>query len=233
MAPRARSLTSRRDPKSQKSDGSIVEAIIEIIKEGVRDRRFAPGQRLIESDIRRAVGASRSSVREAMRRLAAENLIDLKHYKGARVRVFAEAEVIGLYQVREMLEGLAARLAAENIGRGRHRSQLTALEKSFDRGYDGSPTGYMRYNEQFHALVVRMSESDILIRLVGQLHIPVYTLQFHSLVDPRSVAAARRQHKALAKAILAGDGTKAERLMRQHVRDRLAQVLKGFPVYYR
>jgi DNA-binding GntR family transcriptional regulator len=233
MAPRARSSTPRRSPKAPKSDGSIVEEIIEVIKDGVRDRRFAPGQRLIESEIRRDVGASRSSVREAMRRLAAENLIDLQHYKGARVRVFSKDEVVGLYQVREMLEGLAARLAAANIGRGRHRARLTALEREFDRGFDGSPTAYMRYNERFHALVVEMSESDILVRLVVQLHVPVYTLQFHSLVDPRSVAAARRQHRLIARAILAGDGAQAERLMRRHVRDRLAQVLKGFPVYYR
>ena len=233
MVRRAKSLTSRRAPKTQKSDGSIVEEIIETIKDGVRERRFAPGQRLIESDIRRDVGASRSSVREAMRRLAAENLIDLKHYKGARVRIFTKDEVIGLYQVREMLEGLAARLAAQNIGRGRHRARLTALESQFDRSFDGSPTAYMRYNERFHELVVQMSGSDILIRLVVQLHVPVYTLQFHSLVDPRSVAAARKQHRAIAKAILAGDGAKAERLMRRHVRDRLSQVLKGFPTYYR
>ncbi|MCW5770460.1 MAG: GntR family transcriptional regulator [Rhodospirillaceae bacterium] len=210
-----------------RANGSIVESIIEKIKDGVRDRRFAPGQRLIENDIQRAVGASRGPVREAMRRLAAEGLIDLQHYKGARVRALTPEEVTHLYEVREALEGLAARLAAETADSGRHRQRLAALEAEYERAGDRSAAAFMRYNERFHALVVELSGSDILIRLVAQLHVPVYTLRFHDLVG-RYLDEARREHRDIVAAILAGDGTRAERAMRRHVRGRLRQILAGF-----
>lgn len=215
-------------PSDGANDGSVVEGIIETIKEGIRVRRFAPGQRLIEVDIRRSVGASRGPVREAMRRLAAEGLVDLKHQKGARVREFSPTEVIDLYRVREVLEGLLVRLVAENIGRKEYRAELLALEEEF-ADLDKSPNSYRLYNERFHDLVVKMCESEFLVRLVQQLHAAAYVTQQYTHVDQESVEPARRHHKDIAGAILNGNGAKAERLMRQHVRSRLDKVVAALP----
>src|ERR1700756_4363238 len=65
---------------------SVVETVVDILRNEIRSRNLAPGQRLIEKEISDSVGASRASVREAMGRLEAEGLVEIEHQKGARVR---------------------------------------------------------------------------------------------------------------------------------------------------
>src|SRR5262245_45965230 len=83
---------------------SAVERVIAHVRSGIRDGRFAPGQRLIENDLQASLGVSRGPIREAVRRLAAENLIDVELHKGARVRRLTPDEIKAIYEVREVLE---------------------------------------------------------------------------------------------------------------------------------
>jgi DNA-binding GntR family transcriptional regulator len=78
---------------------------------------LAPGQRLIENDIQRRYGVSRPTIREAVRRLAAEGLVELKHNSAATVRSLSRADVSSLFRIREVLEGLAARLMRAHVRR--------------------------------------------------------------------------------------------------------------------
>jgi DNA-binding GntR family transcriptional regulator len=203
---------------------SVVERVIAHIRAGIRDGRFAPGQRLIESDLQSALGVSRGPVREGIRRLAAENVLHLELHKGARVRQVSAAEINSIYEVREVLEGLAARLAAENSGRA--ASGLPALEKEFDRSFDGTSQSYLHYNEQFHRLILQMSGNAELSRLVENLHIPTFILLVHVLVDAPSIKRARAEHRPIVQAILKKDGPKAERAMRAHIRSTRRFVLR-------
>jgi DNA-binding GntR family transcriptional regulator len=212
----------------RKFDGgsaSIADGIIEYIKEGVRTGRFAPGQRLIEAELQIAVGSSRGPVREAIRRLTAEGLIETPHYKGARVRRLSKNEVEDLYRVREVVEGLAARLAAKNISKDTSRKALIKLETDFKKTFDGTSQGYMKYNQDFHRLIVAISESEQLRRLLNQLQIPVVMVRLHTIIDRALINRSLRQHQKIVKALLACDPVQAERAMREHVRLTGADVL--------
>jgi DNA-binding GntR family transcriptional regulator len=180
---------------------------------------------LIESDLQRRYGVSRPTIREAVRRLAAEGLVELKHNSGATVRSLSRADVSSLFRIREVLEGLAARLAAENVGRGLAATELMRLEAEFKKSFDGSAAAYMQYNEVFHDLIVRLSGNEQLIQTARQLHTRVYRLQFEALSASSGLRETRREHQAIVRAILHAQGAKAERLMRAHVRRRLAQIL--------
>jgi DNA-binding GntR family transcriptional regulator len=206
-------------------DSSAVERVISHIIGGIRDGRFAPGQRLIEGDLQASLGVSRGPIREAVRRLAAENILRVEMHKGARVRQLTPEEIRSLYDVREVLEGLACRLAAQNPDFP--QAALQALEKDYDRKGDGSTRSYLAYNEQFHRLIVQSSRNTELIRLVENLQIPSLLLLVHILVDPPSITRARAEHKPIARAILKRDGPAAERAMRAHIRSTKKFIMRG------
>ena len=121
------------------------------IRKSIREGRFAPGQRLIESELQLALGVSRGPIREAIRRLSADNILQIELHKGARVRRLTAAEIKSSYEVREALEGLACRLAAEN--RKPSDTRLSTLERTFDETFDGTAKSYLHYNGQFHRLI--------------------------------------------------------------------------------
>jgi DNA-binding GntR family transcriptional regulator len=197
---------------------SVVETVVEAIRNEIKTGRLAPGQRLIESEIRAAIGASRASIREAMGRLEAEGLVEIEHQKGARVRRLTAAEAANIYDVREALEGVAARLAAQNVDKADYKSRLRALERKYSAESDGMPGTYLRYNESFHHLIVEMSENWRLIRMVEQLQHPAFLMLIQVISNRQAVVRASREHLPIVKAILDGDGARAERAMRVHIR---------------
>jgi DNA-binding GntR family transcriptional regulator len=208
-------------------DASAVERVIGFIRNGIRDGRFAPGQRLIENELQTSLHVSRGSIREAIRRLAAEHIVQVELHKGARVRQLSADEIKNIYQVREVLEGLACRLAAENVKPADARlTALAALEKEFDRDFDGTAQGYLRYNERFHRLILQMADNAELSRLIGNLEIPSFILLVHVLVSAESIKRARAEHRPIVQAIAKRDGAKAERAMRSHIRRTRESVLK-------
>lgn len=218
-----RSASSGAVPTPAK-DLSAVERVIAHVRGSIRDGRFAPGQRLIESELQLALGVSRGPIREAIRRLAADNILEVELHKGARVRQLTLAEITAIYEVREVLEGLAARLAAEK--RRSSDGRLAALEKTFNKTFDGTAVSYLRYNAEFHGLVVDMAGNTELARLVENLQIPSFILLVHVLVDALSIARARAEHRPIVEAIVKGDGNRAERTMRAHIRSTKAFVLE-------
>jgi DNA-binding GntR family transcriptional regulator len=207
------------------TDGSLVETIIDRIKLNIRNGGYAPGQRLIEAEVQEMTGASRGPVREAMRRLAAEGVLEIPHQKGARVRKLTHMEIEQLYDVREVVEGLAARQAAMQSNSPAFRKGLADLEKQFVRQYDGSPQTYMDYNERFHKFIVAHSNNAQLERLISGMQISVAMLRLFSVIDREFATRAHREHLEIAKYLLRGDAAKAEQAMRKHVRSTKETVL--------
>jgi DNA-binding GntR family transcriptional regulator len=216
----------------EKVPASVVEMAAESIREGIRTGRFAPGQRLIESDLCEALGASRTSMREAIGRLEAEGLLEVEHQKGARVRRLNSQDARNIYQVREALEGMAARLAAQNVEHGTYKAQLRALEKKFHAENDGSPSVYLEYNDEFHRLIVQMSENSRIVRMVDQLKYASFLLLIQTISSRPAVTKAHDEHDVIIAAILEGDASRAERAMRAHIRrtgdDVVARLGPGF-----
>lgn len=207
---------------------TAVDTVIDAITTGVRDGRYAPGQRLVEADLTAQLGVSRGPLREALGRLAAEGVLELEPYRGATVRRLTKEDLVDLFHVREVLEGEAARGAALRIEEGDNRAELeAALARTEDIRERGDVAEYMDENSRFHDLVVEMSGSPLLARLIPQLQVHAFRLLMrHLLMDRDAMEQSIEQHEVLAKAILAGDPRGAERAMRAHVRKAGAQVLR-------
>jgi DNA-binding GntR family transcriptional regulator len=205
-----------------------VQSVVDAIVEGVKEGRYAPGQRLVEADLTAELGVSRGPLREALGRLAAEGVLEIEPYRGALVRRLGREDVLDLFQIREVLEGEAARLAATLIDEGDHRPRLVAAIAAVDGFLDRNDSvGYMDENSRFHELIVELSGNKLLARLIGQLQVHAFRLLFRRMVvEDTAVENSIAEHDQVAAAILAGDARAAERAMRHHVRRSGEMVLR-------
>jgi len=195
---------------------TVVEYTIAALREQIRDGRLAEGQRLVVADVTRDLGVSNGPVREAIRRLTGEGLVEITPHRGAAVRSFTGKDVREIFQVREMLEGLAARLAAERIGLGDGRTRLLELQEEANAALGGA---YVEHNQSFHELIYDLGGNDRVRELARQLTLPIYRRRIHYLMDPAYARTSALEHVLIVEAILDGDGAGAERAMRNHVRN--------------
>jgi DNA-binding GntR family transcriptional regulator len=208
---------------------TVVEHAIETIKHGIFEGHYVSGQRLIEAELTRALGVSRGPLREALRRLAADGLVEIEPYRGAAVSRMSRAELADALVVREVLEGLAARLAAERIDEPGLRVRAATVMDELKRAAEKpDPTHYLEENDRFHHLIVELSGNVPLGRQIAQLQMPTLRTAFFKLFDHRLQAASLAQHREILEAVIAGDGARAERAMRSHVR-RTMEVAKKLP----
>lgn len=142
---------------STKRRGNSVDAVVETIRQGIMSGRFAPGQRLIMSDLLREIAYSRSTLREAFRRLEADKLVTFIPNRGFCVQRLDPDEMRDLYRIREQLEGLAARLAAERIDEGSNRRRLSDVAKLMKNREHTSREAHVKRCQVFHAAIDRKS----------------------------------------------------------------------------
>jgi len=187
---------------------------------------FGRGERISELPLVARLGTSRTPIRLALERLAHMGLLDVMAAGGFTVREFTLSEVLDAIEVRGVLEGTVARLAAERLS-GDH--ELTALRRytigmeNLQRLTIDSFPEYMDLNEGFHAALVDLAKSEMLRRSLEQVRALPFAspsaMVFPTSVMPRSnemLAIANEHHRALVEAISGGQGTRAEGLGREH-----------------
>lgn len=191
--------------------------IADWIRSQIRASRFVPGQRLVEVDIIRSTGGSRFKVREALQRLAAEGLVEIEEYRGASVKGASMREVRQLYRARAALEGLCAADFAQDATpqqRGRLRSITEEMERCIDQG---STEMFGKLNAEFHSMLMRVPQNDVIEGLVRRLNTPVHHLLFETFYRGDRMREAVADHRRIVDAIDAGDAAGAEREMRRHI----------------
>ncbi|MFT5277066.1 MAG: DNA-binding GntR family transcriptional regulator [Glaciecola sp.] len=176
------------------------------------------GSKLSETELSTKYGVSRAVVREAINRLESCHLVERKPNIGARVVALTPEGLIQLYQVRESLEGMAARLAAKNMT-DEEIEQLNELLNTHFQEVKGGETYYQEAGDvDFHYRIILGSKNKHLISLLvnGLYHlIRMYRVQL-GMAGPR-VSTAFDEHKNIVKAIRNRDEELAEMLMRRHI----------------
>ena len=217
-----------------KARGTAAEYVLEQIRQGILNGRYAPGQRLIEADLIQDLGIGRSTVREALRHLAAERLVDIVPNRGALVHRLSRREMAELYPIREALEGLAARLAAENIDLRDNRARFADVfaRVQAQKSTDFVPT-FVEENRRFHETIVSVSGNDRLATLIRHMQLPLVMFQLRNRLSREDLRQSLAEHEIIGNAILAGKGDEAFAAMQSHLRRSLAQILKLPPSAFR
>ncbi|WP_158970819.1 GntR family transcriptional regulator [Chachezhania sediminis] len=193
---------------------SAAETIVRDILRGLYEGRYVSGQRLVEPDLIARYGVSRSTVREAIKRLAAQGVVETRHHHGARILTVTKEEGLNILSIAELLVGLAARQAAEHIDRGTARANLReALEAVTTASASGDRFDFILARNRFHRTLAQIAGSRVLEQTLANLH--VHLVRNRLVMDPEARAASYRR---IADAILAGDPDRAEGAARSHVR---------------
>ena len=201
-----------------------------LLREQILAGEVPAGTRLLEVALAEKLRISRTPVRDALARLAEEGLLDRVRGGGFVVRTFTFDDVVDAIELRGVLEGTAARLAAE---RGTEASRLRDLRKvvaEFDLAFDegGGTVGFADYaalNARFHELLWALAGSAIVARelhRVARLPFASPSAFLHGRTGNaafvRSLVTAHAQHHALIDAIVAREGARAEAIAREHAR---------------
>lgn len=201
---------------------SALLALRELLLSG----ELAGGERLLEVPLAERLGMSRTPVRTALARLAAEGLLEELTYGGYVVRRFGETDVHEAIEMRGALEGLAARFAAEKKPTAEAIAPLAALLDRIDAVLGAPQIGeddfeaYVELNARFHVALMDLADSPALAQQLARVcALPFASPSGFVMAQPHSIlVVAQHQHRCVLEAIVAHDAARAESLMREHAR---------------
>jgi DNA-binding GntR family transcriptional regulator len=201
----------------------LQDIVSERLRQAIVNGEYRPGEWLRQKRIAEELGVSQMPVREALKELAADGLIEHVPYRGMRVIRFSAEDVADLYANRSCLEGIAARAAAEEISPEEFEELRSLWSQMHDAMDPAQIAEYRRLNRRFHQIVYRASRHDYLIRTLNQLWAAFPMLLLSNFPQTAARALPQREdtdqaeHQAIIVALENGDGETAEQLMRQHI----------------
>jgi DNA-binding GntR family transcriptional regulator len=197
---------------------SLAEQAHQAIRLAIRQRRFRSGDRLIENELADMLGLSRTPIREALSRLQAEGLAEQHPHRGFTVVEFDHAMVSELYQMREALEGTAARLAAKNADEA-ELSLLESLHLDYAQLVQGEdPAEIALKNRQFHEALILCAHNRFLLRIMEPLHDALGLLGESNMLDLNRAKENVVDHAKILNALMAKDPIAAESAAREHIK---------------
>jgi GntR family transcriptional regulator of vanillate catabolism len=192
------------------------------------DGEIRPGERLVELSLVERLGVSRTPLRVALTTLEHEGLVVSLPGGGFTVREFTRAEIDDAIELRGVLEGTAARFAAERLESPAELDEIREILLRLDAVvHDASSDAVLEYvalNEEFHERLVALAKSDIVARELVRVEAvpfasPSALLESHVQSEQREILLiAQHQHRAMIEAIEDGHGARAEEVAREHAR---------------
>ncbi|QLF92045.1 GntR family transcriptional regulator [Pseudomonas sp. ABC1] len=209
------------------------EHVFRQIQAAIVKGHIKPGSKISEPELARTYGISRGPLREAIHRLEGQKLLVRVPHVGARVVSLSHAELIELYEIRESLEGMACRLAAERMSEvdiDELRRVLRAHER--DEAFLAGVGYYQQEGDfDFHYKIIQGSGNSTLTQMLcGELYqlVRMYRIQFSSV--PNRPRQAFNEHHRILDAIADRDGELAELLMRRHIAASKRNIERHFGV---
>lgn len=223
-----RKTAAERAPRPAADHGlSSPDQVVDAIKHGIVLGRLVPGQRLIEADLTRHHRVSRGPVREALKRLAAEGVVELSRHRGAYIRLLTRREVLEILQALQAIVGLAVRLASVRMKQADNKARLkAAFEKLSEHGPSGDRGLQSMDRNALYDTIFAIADN----RELARMHPVVPTQILRMQVYPYLSAEDRRQqfadYKLLYDAMRAGKSRVAHRVVISHIRRSRMQIRK-------
>lgn len=216
--------TGRAEERQEsRSHKQLAHHIADAVRADVLEGRLRPGEWIRQERIAREQGASQMPVREALKRLVAEGILEHVPYRGVRVVEFSVADVEDLYACRVFIEGMSARYAAQSITDAEIR-ELTALHhRMIACRVPEELQEYRELNRRFHSLIFTASRRSYLTRTLGQLWSAFPTMLWSNIPHAATASAPGRdeadeaEHEAIVRALAARDPEAAEAAVRRHI----------------
>lgn len=206
-----------RDFRVVRVAAPLRQSVVEGIRNAITSGRFAAGERLTEKELCEMIGVSRTLVREALRQLESEGLIDLVPNRGPVVARVSVAQAEQIYQVRRELEGLAAELFARHATEAQQKELKKALKTLKASIGSADPGVRVATKNEFYACLLRGSGNEALGQVLGLLNARVTLLRATSLQHKGRTERSMVELTALVDLLVARDAAGARQAAMLHV----------------
>lgn len=203
---------------------TLHDAVLNQLRDMIIEGKLAPGTRINEGPVGASLGVSRTPLREAIKTLASEGLVEILPAKGAIVRRFSEKDIRDILDVLKTLEQLAARLTCAQASDA-EIAEIADLHKEMLRLYaDRNRLAYFKLNQEIHSAIVRASGNSALAQVHEQLQARIKRVRFIGNELPERWAGAVAEHEEMNLALLARDGEKLSEVLGRHLDKTLDRV---------
>lgn len=215
---------------AQANSHNLHEAIFQKLRSLLVEGTIPPGSKLNERELAESLNVSRTPIREAIRRLAADGLVELITNRGAIAVQLSKTDVIHTFEVIAQLEAYSGELAAQNITDAT-LSELEALQYEMMASYARRDlSSYYKLNLRIHSLINQAANNPVLSQLFSQVNARIEALRFRSNKDGIKWEKAVQEHQEMIDALKARDSARMRKVMIAHVhnkRDVVMQLLES------
>jgi DNA-binding GntR family transcriptional regulator len=195
------------------------------ILRGLYEGRYAAGQKLTEAALTNRFSVGRGTVREALRRLAAEGVVTWSPNRGASIRILTRQEAREALEAIEALTGMCARLAADRLSDPEDRKNLEQTLQSLKKqATSGDAYEFARSRNRFYRLLSHIARNRELNRLLASTQSHLLRVQLRTAYDLQAERGRLADYEKIVAAILANNAKKAEKAMARHIR-AIAEVI--------
>jgi DNA-binding GntR family transcriptional regulator len=204
------------------------QAVYEDIKQQIVDEKLSPGHWFVERELCAAYGLSRTPIREILWRLMSDGFLEQEPNRGFVVRKLGLEQIFEVFQAREAVEGMAARLACSK-GDDSFRSTLREMEERLNRlDAETDPAQGSALGRELHGAIVEAARNRIMVGIYENLkNLSILTSNI-TRKSPNIEKISKEAHLILIDALLKQDEEKSERIMREHLRDTCRQIVEQF-----
>ena len=204
---------------------NLDQKVYQIVKQLIEERKLLPGEKIPQERLAKELGISRTPLISALKFLEHEKLVEVKPRRGFFVRLFTVDEMISIFEIRELLEGLSARRAAKCIT-PKEAEAMREIFKDFE-GCDNITDlqAYSKADKQFHTFIAEIGSKEFLTTILQTLNI--ITLAYQNVTSEgliREPNETIKDHLKIVDAICNHDPEMAEQLMRDHLKTTIAQL---------
>lgn len=203
------------------------DVVFNTLRDAILTGKLVPGERLMENQLAEKLGVSRTPVREALRMLELENLVELVPRKGAQVLDMSEKDIVNILEVRSALEGLATSVACKKMSK-EDLQQLKNMEVDFEKAVaENDVEHFVDIDEDFHDLIFAATENDKLINIFRNLRIQLYRYRMaQAKNNETSMSTIVAHHRSIIRAIENHDVEEGASIAQGHIKYQTESILR-------
>ena len=203
------------------------DVVFNTLRDAILTGKLVPGERLMENQLAEKLGVSRTPVREALRMLELENLVELVPRRGAQVLDMSEKDIVNILEVRSALEGLATSVACKKMSK-EDLQQLKNMEVDFEKAVaDNDVEHFVDIDEDFHDLIFAATENDKLISIFRNLRIQLYRYRMaQAKNNETSMSTIVAHHRSIIRAIENHAAEEGASIAQGHIKYQTESILR-------
>ena len=207
---------------------NLSQRIYEALKDQIINEELGPGERLLDDKLASSFGVSRTPVREALTRLASEDLVEITPRSGIYVKKLTKKDVEEIYKIRKVLEGLAAREATSIID-GKKLEQLNLLLQKAERSLNSDDyQPCIDFDVALHNSILKNCQNNRLYSIITNLNTLIHVFRVRVARNKEKAKQALSEHRAILKAIKARNPEQAEKIIMEHIEKSKEYIFANF-----